>query len=114
MKKTFLRASALLAGLVLASSAWAQAFPAKPVTLMVPYPAGGLSDVIARTVNTSLAKQLGQPVIVENLGGASGGIAAQKVLNAPADGYLIFQGSPNELILAPLSNAAGPLEKSSV
>ena len=106
MKKTFLRASALLAGLVLASSAWAQAFPAKPVTLMVPYPPGGLSDVTARTINTALAKQLGQPVIVENLGGASGGIAAQKVLNAPADGYLIFQGSPNELILAPLSNAA--------
>lgn len=106
MKKTFLRASALLAGLVLAGSAWAQAFPAKPVSLMVPYPAGGLSDVIARTINTSLAKQLGQPVIVENLGGASGGIAAQKVLNTPADGHMIFQGSPNELILAPLANAA--------
>jgi tripartite-type tricarboxylate transporter receptor subunit TctC len=45
-------------------------------------------------------------VIVENLGGASGGIAAQKVLNAPADGHMIFQGSPNELILAPLANAA--------
>jgi tripartite-type tricarboxylate transporter receptor subunit TctC len=106
MKKTFLRTSALFAGLLLAGSAWAQAFPAKPVTLMVPYPAGGLSDVIARTINTSLAKQLGQPVIVENLGGASGGIAAQKVLNAPADGHMIFQGSPNELILAPLANAA--------
>ena len=106
MKKTFLRANTLIAGLLLAGSAWAQAFPAKPVTLMVPYPAGGLSDVIARTINTSLAKQLGQPVIVENLGGASGGIAAQKVLNAPADGHMIFQGSPNELILAPLANAA--------
>lgn len=106
MKKTFLRASTLIAGLLLAGSAWAQAFPAKPVTLMVPYPAGGLSDVIARTINTSLAKQLGQPVIVENLGGASGGVAAQKVLNAPADGHMIFQGSPNELILAPLANAA--------
>ena len=73
---------------------------------MVPYPAGGLSDVIARLVNTSLAKHLGQPVIVENLGGVSGAIAAQKVLNAPADGYYIFQGSPNELILSPLANAA--------
>jgi tripartite-type tricarboxylate transporter receptor subunit TctC len=97
--------TALLTGLTLAS-AQAQSFPAKPVTLMVPYPAGGLSDVIARTINTSLAKHLGQPVMVENLGGASGGIAAQKVLSAPADGYYIFQGSPNELILAPLSNAA--------
>ena len=98
----------LLIGLVcaVAGAASAQSFPNKPVTLMVPYPAGGLSDVIARTVNTSLAKHLGQPVLVENLGGASGGIAAQKVLNSPADGYMIFQGSPNELILAPLSNAA--------
>lgn len=98
----------LLIGLVcaVAGAASAQPFPNKPVTLMVPYPAGGLSDVIARTVNTSLAKHLGQPVIVENLGGASGGIAAQKVLSSPADGYMIFQGSPNELILAPLSNAA--------
>lgn len=87
-------------------SAWAQTFPSKPVTLMVPYPPGGVSDVIARTLNTTLAKHLGQTVIVENLGGASGGIAAQKVLNSPADGHLIFQGSPNELILAPLSNAA--------
>lgn len=86
--------------------AQAQNFPAKPVTLMVPYPAGGLSDVIARTINTTLSKHLGQPVLVENLGGASGGIAAQKVLSSPADGYYIFQGSPNELILAPLSNAA--------
>ena len=106
MKKPMPRLLTLIAGLVLAGSALAQSFPSKPVTLMVPYPAGGLSDVIARTLNTALAKQLGQPVIVETLGGASGGIAAQKVLNSPAEGYMIFQGSPNELVLAPLSNAA--------
>ncbi len=95
-----------LAGLLLAGAALAQSYPSKPVTLLVPYPAGGLSDVIARTVNTALGKNLGQPVIVDNLGGASGSIAAQKVLNAPADGQLIFQGSPNELILAPLAISA--------
>ncbi|MET4576136.1 Bug family tripartite tricarboxylate transporter substrate binding protein [Ottowia thiooxydans] len=93
---------ALLAG----GTAFAQGYPSKPVSLVVPYPAGGVSDVIARTVNTVLAKHLGQPVIVENLGGAGGGIAAQKILNSPADGYLIFQGSPNELVLSPLTNAA--------
>jgi tripartite-type tricarboxylate transporter receptor subunit TctC len=92
--------------LLMATAALAQTFPAKPVTLMVPYPAGGISDVIARTLNVTLAKHLGQPVIVENLGGAGGAIAAQKVLNSPADGHLIFQGGPNELILAPLSNSA--------
>ena len=100
----YLAGALLWAGLL--TSSWAQAFPSKPVTLMVPYPAGGVSDVIARTLNTTLAKHLGQPVIVENLGGASGGIAAQKVLNSPADGHMIFQGSPNELILAPMANAA--------
>ncbi|MFM2120436.1 MAG: hypothetical protein RL722_1904 [Pseudomonadota bacterium] len=88
----------------------AQASPAagvlpagKPLTLMVPYPAGGLSDVIARMVEKPLGKQLGQMVIVDNVGGAAGSIAAQRVLGAPADGGLVYQGSPNELILAPLA-----------
>ena len=106
MRTSFRWLATALAWVCLHTTAWSQAFPAKPVTLMVPYPAGGVSDVIARTLNTTLAKHLGQPVIVENLGGASGGIAAQKVLSSPADGYYIFQGSPNELILAPLTNAA--------
>lgn len=101
------RTAALIGGLLLSAAVFAQnAFPAKPVTLMVPYPAGGVSDVIARTVNNTLAKPLGQPVIVENLGGASGSIAATKVLNQPSDGHVVFQGSPNELILAPLALSA--------
>ncbi|WP_194723628.1 Bug family tripartite tricarboxylate transporter substrate binding protein [Noviherbaspirillum malthae] len=97
---------AMTASLALTGAALAQQYPSKPVTLLVPYPAGGLSDLIARTVNPVLAKQLGQPVIVENLGGGSGSVAAQRALNAPADGHIIFQGSPNELILAPLANSA--------
>nr|WP_315171156.1 tripartite tricarboxylate transporter substrate binding protein [uncultured Limnohabitans sp.] len=106
MSTTLRRVAALLSSLLLASAVSAQTYPSKAVTLLVPYPAGGLSDVIARTVNNTLSKQLGQPVIVDNLGGASGSIAAQKVLNAPADGQIIFQGSPNELILAPLAISA--------
>lgn len=98
--------TASLTGLILTQAALAQSFPSKPVNLMVPYPAGGLSDVLARLVNVPLGKQLNQPVIVENLGGVSGAIAAQKVLNAASDGHYLFQGSPNELILSPLSNAA--------
>ncbi|MEF7614434.1 tripartite tricarboxylate transporter substrate binding protein [Aquincola sp. MAHUQ-54] len=97
---------ALLACCAVAAGAWAQAYPSKPVNLMVPYPAGGPSDAIARIVNTPLGKDLGQPVLVENLGGVSGALAAQKVLAAPADGHYLFQGSPNEVILSPLANAA--------
>lgn len=107
MKQLVKRAALALAALALAAgSAAAQTYPTKVVSLMVPYPAGGLSDVIARIVAPALAKQLGQQVIVENLGGASGAIAAQRVLSQPADGYLVFQGSPNELILAPLAMAS--------
>jgi len=102
--KTF---SALLAGaLLVTGGALAQTYPTKPVNLMVPYPAGGPSDSIARIFTVPLGKELGQPVIVENLGGVSGALAAQKVLAAPADGYYLFQGSPNEVILSALANAA--------
>lgn len=105
-RKTLKAALGLFATLSLGAAALAQGFPAKPVTLMVPYPAGGLSDNIARRVNVPLGTALGQPAIVENLGGGSGSIAAQKVLNASSDGYLVFQGSPNELILAPMAISA--------
>jgi hypothetical protein len=94
-------AAALLA--TAAAPAAAQTFPNRQVNLMVPYPAGGLSDAIARTVEKPLAKALGQMVIVENLGGVSGALGAQKVLSLPADGHMIYQGSPNETILAPLA-----------
>lgn len=101
------RRIALLACLALAAgAAIAQAFPSKLVTLMVPYPAGGLSDVIARLVERPFGKAIGQQVIVDNVGGVGGAIAAQKVLAAPGDGHNLYQGSPNELILAPLALSA--------
>ena len=105
------RSLTLIAALLLsAGAALAQSYPTKPVNLMVPYPAGGPSDAIARIFNTQLGKELGQQVLVENLGGVSGALAAQKVLAAPADGYYVFQGSPNEVILSPLANAAVKLK----
>ena len=110
-KSTVLRSLALAAAVLLgAGAAFAQAYPAKPVNLMVPYPAGGPSDAIARIFNAQLGKELGQQVLVENLGGVSGALAAQKVLAAPADGSYVFQGSPNEVILSPLANAAVKLK----
>lgn len=107
----FPRSLALMAGLLLSAGvAAALGYPDKPVNLMVPYPAGGPSDAIARIFNAPLGKELGQQVLVENLGGVSGALAAQKVLAAPADGYYVFQGSPNEVILSPLANAAVKLK----
>ncbi|MGR4868763.1 tripartite tricarboxylate transporter substrate binding protein [Variovorax sp. LARHSF232] len=110
----FLRRCALLAaGLLMAAgmaSAQQAGHPSKPVNLMVPYPAGGPSDAAARIFTVPLGRELGQQVVVENLGGVAGAIAAQKVLAAPADGYYIFQGSPNEVILSPLANAAVKLK----
>jgi tripartite-type tricarboxylate transporter receptor subunit TctC len=94
----------LLAGLAMTASALAQLGPGKTITLMVPYPAGGPSDAIARIIAPRLQQVLGQTVLIENLGGASGGLAAMKLLQTPADGRMIFQGSPNELILSPLTN----------
>jgi tripartite-type tricarboxylate transporter receptor subunit TctC len=111
LKFNFRGSLALVAGLVLGvGTAAAQGYPAKQVNLMVPYPAGGPSDAIARIMNAPLGKELGQQVIVENLGGVSGAMAAQKVLAAPSDGYYVFQGSPNEVILSPLANAAVKLK----
>ena len=106
--KALLRRCALVfaAATLVAGTALAQTYPSKPVNLMVPYPAGGVSDTIARIVEKPLGKALGQLVIIENLGGVSGALGAQKVLGAPADGYQLFQGSPNELILAPLAISA--------
>lgn len=106
MQSTLKNLLGAVAALAIGASALAQSFPTKPVSLMVPYPAGGLSDNIARRVNVPLGAALGQPAIVENLGGASGSIAAQKVLNSASDGQLVFQGSPNELILAPIALSA--------
>ncbi|PUE22288.1 hypothetical protein B9Z38_06240 [Limnohabitans sp. MMS-10A-160] len=84
----------------------AQSFPNKAVNLVVPYPAGGPSDFVARQLQPELNRLLGQPVIIENIGGVGGAIGIQKVLTAPADGYNMTLGTPMELVLAPLAMSA--------
>ncbi|MBE2263960.1 MAG: tripartite tricarboxylate transporter substrate binding protein [Burkholderiaceae bacterium] len=82
------------------------AYPTKPVTIVVPYPAGGASDVGARMLSTELGKALGQSVVVDNVGGAGGALGVQKFLRAPADGYTLLYGSLSETVLVPLINPA--------
>ena len=96
-----------VAGTLGFGSAHASDYPGtRPVHLMVPYPAGGPSDLSARILSEPIAEALGGQVVVENLGGATGTIAASRVLNTEADGRYFFQGTQNELIIPPLTNNA--------
>jgi tripartite-type tricarboxylate transporter receptor subunit TctC len=70
--------------------AQAQTYPTKPITFIVPFPAGTGNDVIARTIGDKLSKSLGKPVVIDNKAGATGAIAAEATMKAPPDGYTIF------------------------
>lgn len=86
--------------------AQAQAYPGKPITLVVAYPPGGSTDLTGRALGTELSQRLGVPVIIDNVGGAGGAIGAQKVANAAPDGYTLLAGASNELAIARLISAS--------
>ena len=73
-------------------SAWAQTYPSRPITMIVPFAPGGLTDVIGRVLAEGMRTTLGQPVIVENVGGANGGIGTGRVARATSDGYTLVVG----------------------
>lgn len=79
------------------------AYPQRPITFVVPNAAGGAADNLARSFAEELGKQLGQAVVVENLGGASGSLAAQKVLRAAPDGYTLLFGTTSDMVVAPIA-----------
>src|SRR5262245_65054823 len=80
---------------------WAQAYPARPLTLMVFVPAGGTPDMIARLIGQSLSQRLGQSVVIDNRPGAGGNLALQAVARAPADGYtLLLVATPHVINVA--------------
>lgn len=87
-----MRIGALLFALLAAlpSLAPAQTFPSRPVTMIVPFPPGGVADIVARTLATEMSKQLGQPMIVENRGGAAGNLGAEAVARAQPDGHTVL------------------------
>ena len=91
-------AAILLLGVALCGPAQAQSFPTKPIRLVVTYPAGGGADLMARLVAPKMAETLGQPVVVENKGGASGTIAAAEVARAAPDGYTLMLDAMNHAV----------------
>jgi tripartite-type tricarboxylate transporter receptor subunit TctC len=103
MLSTALRACAVLLAsfALLIQAALGQGYPAKPLRLIVPFSAGGSSDVLARGVAKQLGEQMGEPVVVENRAGAGGMIALESVAKAPADGYTLLFGTIG-------SNGIGP------
>lgn len=92
--------SQALPGLALAQAA----YPANPVSMIVPYTAGGASDIGARMITGEMTRVLGQPVVVDNVAGAGGMLGVQKLVRAPADGHTLLYGSLSEALLAPLIN----------
>ncbi len=83
----------LLATLAGMSGATAQSYPSRPVTLIVPFPAGGATDVLARFLAERMRGSLGQPIVIENVTGAAGTIGVGRAVRAPADGYTVQIGT---------------------
>jgi tripartite-type tricarboxylate transporter receptor subunit TctC len=100
MKKFTLGVAAAIS-LALAGGALAQAYPARPVTMIVPFAAGGPTDIIARIVGDHMSKTLGQQVVVENVAGAGGTTGITRAMTAAPDGYTIAMGHLGTLSAAP-------------
>jgi len=101
---TFIPRLAVAATLAVASSlcAFAQpAYPSRPITIVVPFPAGGPTDASARVHGKALADDLGQPVVIDNRAGAAGTVGSGFVARAPADGYTLLWGGTSTLAVAP-------------
>src|ERR671925_2300708 len=82
-----LAAALLAASILVTGSASSQTYPSRPITLVVPYPPGGATDAIARIMQDSMSQSLGQQIIIDNIGGAGGMIAAGRAARAAPDGY---------------------------
>jgi tripartite-type tricarboxylate transporter receptor subunit TctC len=93
--------STLLIALALPAACLAQDYPSRPIHLIIPFPPGGVADVIARPIADKLSKSLGQPVVVESHAGATGTLGASFVAHATPDGYTLLLGTTNEIAMSP-------------
>ena len=87
--------------LVALTSAWGQSYPTRPVVMIVPYPPGGLADAVARPVAEGMQAPLGQTLVIENVGGASGSIGSSRAARAAPDGHTLLLGIWNTHVAIP-------------
>lgn len=100
-KRHFLLAAAATTLALGGTAALAQAYPAKPIRIVVPFPAGGTSDVLARLLSQKMSEKLGQSVVVENKAGSAGNLGADFVAKSPADGYTFVLMDVGNLTISP-------------
>jgi len=101
MRARVVLAAACAAAVLHSASAMAQSWPAKPVRLMVPFPPGGSTDIVARIVGQKLGERLGQSIVIENRGGAGGTLGTAQVAKAAPDGYTLTVASTSTHVVAP-------------
>jgi tripartite-type tricarboxylate transporter receptor subunit TctC len=104
-RRTVLQAAGAAASQLVPFTARAQSYPTRPVRWVVPFPPGGATDVVARVVSQWLSERFGQPVVIENRGGAGGNIGVQAVVNSPPDGYSMLLIPTSATINATLYDA---------
>ena len=97
---------AVIAGVVACAAlgALAQSYPSRPIKVIVPFSAGGSTDIIARLTGAQLGKELGQPIVVENVGGAAGAVGTMQVKNAQPDGYTLAIATVSTMIVYPAAH----------
>jgi tripartite-type tricarboxylate transporter receptor subunit TctC len=110
VKNIFRHALLTIAAVTLAGAALAQPYPSKPVKIIVPYPPGGTSDILARSVGQKLTESLGQTFVVETKPGATGNIGADFVAKSPPDGYTLLLADIGSLAIAPSVSSSLPFD----
>jgi len=99
-----------LLALLIPVFAWAQAYPSKPVKMIIGFPAGGPADIFGRSLAQGMAAELGQPVVVENISGVGGVLGVERGLKSAPDGYTLTLNSASPLVIAPFSLARLPYD----
>jgi len=102
--KTWKTLIAAIATCAVAATAWAQSYPTRTIKLIVPFSAGGSTDIIARLTAEQMRKELGQTVVVENVGGAAGALGTMQGMNAAPDGYTLVIATVSTMIVYPAAH----------